>query len=858
MKFFLHLNQKLTIFLVLFFIYATAAGSVIADGRARAIERTNDKERAELKYQQNLASTIAKVTNEEKKRTINVNEVASAISDRAVLEYVRSTFGIGTRDHEAILIESSKLISCQRSGSTWAYLLDVAGYESSDILMMNEGFRNTDNIVKVFQAIGKHNHATNFGLDVSNPQMDTYGMNFKNIARSISARCEKRTGLGVKKYEGFLKIPKDAQNQVLNELGMTKIGDAVIFSQNLSLHLYKSQKLRKEKYEPWDPYNLKEEMVIRKVGGKMAAESTRKRVADSRQRFGLPCSHQEVLYEIDLLPLNKGWSKKFFAIWKSKEITNEQKAAIAKYVFNLGTSDTPVDMPPDELAQWYPHRFMRLGDDWTKINRLTAQAENGLTKDGVDSLLAYRELLIEVLVQKVNSSRTEGQELWATWAGSKTHTSDIDVNLKGADTEQAVVSLNKLFRDQFGHGFESGIVWNVNFFAQDFLPERIPKNHSDPERSRDKSWRSIAAKMLMDLKFKIIAEQDRKNQLNASLLRARIDLSVADWSTYVSKLIENGEDNIDIIEAISRTEKQYDERTRRIDQAKLVYMKDKDIPDFVKTEPNLTMAVENRIYEQILQENVSPARKKYNEAMQAVRSNTNKKNQAELEAFLRTFVDLRKSQSEACAFANEAYLTEGSVVGVVVNKQVLQVGIPCNLQNFQNKKTDERLQKLYLSPDEHYHMVNEQFGRIFHQFEAETSGDPTDTLRQAGKYIHRYFNAAKHLHNQVGGENSAPIPEEYRQYARNLEGLKKNLRIIKGSGDTPTRFEVVIQDDLDRETRQVVQKMFGLTPNEDVTAGEYISANLGKIKKLLIDWKVAIDSEYQKYLWLQNGSGAKK
>ncbi len=56
---------------------------------------------------------------------------------------------------------------------------------------------------------------------------------------------------------------------------------------------------------------------------------------------------------------------------------------------------------------------------------------------------------------------------WAA-AGSTTLTSDIDVNLKGTDTEAAVQKFNKIFIDD-GWDYEAGIVYDVNVYALDFM-----------------------------------------------------------------------------------------------------------------------------------------------------------------------------------------------------------------------------------------------------------------------------------------------------------------------------------------------------------------------------------------------------
>ncbi|MDX2098371.1 MAG: hypothetical protein SFW36_11395, partial [Leptolyngbyaceae cyanobacterium bins.59] len=62
---------------------------------------------------------------------------------------------------------------------------------------------------------------------------------------------------------------------------------------------------------------------------------------------------------------------------------------------------------------------------------------------------------------------TNGLKAWPS-AGSTSLTSDIDVNLKGTQTEYAVEVFNKLFKAD-GWNFESGVVYDVNVYAMDFM-----------------------------------------------------------------------------------------------------------------------------------------------------------------------------------------------------------------------------------------------------------------------------------------------------------------------------------------------------------------------------------------------------
>ena len=87
-------------------------------------------------------------------------------------------------------------------------------------------------------------------------------------------------------------------------------------------------------------------------------------------------------------------------------------------------------------------------------------------------LWEFRQWHHELILQRTKDDPSLGKDGLKEWksAGSKTLTSDIDVNLKGTKTEQAVAVFNRKFKaDGGGWAHEAGVVYDVNVYALDFM-----------------------------------------------------------------------------------------------------------------------------------------------------------------------------------------------------------------------------------------------------------------------------------------------------------------------------------------------------------------------------------------------------
>jgi hypothetical protein len=90
-----------------------------------------------------------------------------------------------------------------------------------------------------------------------------------------------------------------------------------------------------------------------------------------------------------------------------------------------------------------------------------------LMKKLFDFRKEHWESIVKRTQSHVNGQVPEGLTKWPS-AGSDSLTSDIDVNLKGKATELAVKEFNRIFKED-GWEFESGVVYDVNVYAMDFM-----------------------------------------------------------------------------------------------------------------------------------------------------------------------------------------------------------------------------------------------------------------------------------------------------------------------------------------------------------------------------------------------------
>ncbi|WP_299897951.1 hypothetical protein [uncultured Aquimarina sp.] len=412
---------------------------------------------------------------------------------------------------------------------------------------------------------------------------------------------------------------------------------------------------------------------------------------------------------------------------------------------------------------------------------------------GMNALLMYRKMITEKLLEDAiepvkdwekgqrqkNFYNIHGQDnrLNRKWEvdepikplkgnvpGSMNPTSDIDVNLSGDGTEFAVYWLNREFKEKYGNGRESGVVYDINFYAQDFVPKKVfglkgrgelDKNGNEKYYQND-NWRTY------QIEDEAIKNEDEEEQEIASLLMMRVNMNQADWTDYTNQLNPLNQNNRLISQhVLQEVERKYTERNQLLNA-------NGNAP--TNLSPDLAkIAPENRIYEKILLKKVIEARMEYQIVKWKLKNNPNDqdlKNRTD-----RAYKNLKKAKSEALAYANEAYYTQGAVIGVVVNKQILD--------NMYKDDRSTKYLKLKLTPAEYYHGFTEQIGFAFHSLNA--AENMNDFIRM-GKYVHRAYNLFKHYCLGTDKEYTRYFSEKERRAASNWEGVKQGKEYQQGQG----------------------------------------------------------------------------
>ncbi len=435
--------------------------------------------------------------------------------------------------------------------------------------------------------------------------------------------------------------------------------------------------------------------------------------------------------------------------------------------------------------------------------------------------------------------------------GSTKPSSDIDVNMSGDGSEFAVSWLNAKFREEYGHGNESGQVYDVNFYGKDFVPGEIllgdtglkdtgqlnRESVRNGEKEEDKfyaedKWRDSS------ITDKNLQKEEMEDQTIASLTMMRVNMEhdKAVWDEYVKKASLDPE----MKAILAKVEERYKFRKETI-KAAGTQIKQKaksgekgyklESLDNIKDEEYeelKTMSAENLAYENMLKK-VETARVKY-ELLKA--------SNAETTAIEKAAVELKKIKTQATMFANASYYTEGAVVSIVTNKQMLG-------RIYKDKKEDslegkQALKKLELKPQEYYQSFNEQVGFAFHALSKVESVDFYRDIPEPGKYVHRAYSMLRHFYRALKKEQSLPFTEEQRRATTDWEGVKQGKKRVEGQEEKG--YVGKLTDDEKNPTINRIFSAFGAKENLEP------KEKIERVKKRLMELKELADQEYIIYM----------
>jgi hypothetical protein len=504
--------------------------------------------------------------------------------------------------------------------------------------------------------------------------------------------------------------------------------------------------------------------------------------------------------------------------------------------------------------QWLPTH----GDHPISVrDRLGRGTAEGINNDPMRALLEYRAWVTQRLLEQVGqaaavyaaSRRTQyalskrvDAERAALFAsritafggdipGSTELTSDIDINTFGDGTEFAVKNFNALFRSLFA-GNEPGIVFDVNIYGKDFLPRFEPKEAWKRKKAGNPPQvePEVQIRPIFDHDFTSheTEKRDALRQLAHGFIKLRrymVDTGTpldegspeSSWNAfcgyYRDKPAPGQTHRVMPLLTVARNQHLvrnhlvYTVATARAGALVadafshlLVYdnaleARYADSERLLRAIDRTTlMAAQNALYEHALAHHVEDARLELS-MLQFRRSEISGPAPASLVHLLdRAYLRLRQDISSSLYFANEAYATAGGVLQVVGGKQQKsrKVGVDYGKkQSFHN---------IAYTAHELMQSAVDQLADIHKEAHRHFAEDPTDlggTMLATGKYIHRLFNALKHLYalmqritvtdaDGIRHDFKAAFPRPLvddddtwmtiRRFGYGLEGLKKAPR----------------------------------------------------------------------------------
>jgi hypothetical protein len=443
-------------------------------------------------------------------------------------------------------------------------------------------------------------------------------------------------------------------------------------------------------------------------------------------------------------------------------------------------------------------------------------------------LWEFRQWHHQQILQRTQSDPRIGAEGLEEWkaAGSTTMTSDIDVNLKGKQTEKAVAVFNELFKKD-GWTKESGVVYDVNVYALDFMHKSTFKGLEEdaggtvapmggdgaaPDKTRvsgkEGSRTGSAGGGLgkQNPMFNDKASSERMIRADAtlqhvwSLVKMRLYMTGNEWQEYASsaKVPASTLHEVDLrydsyMKQLSDKMLDGKELSVEVDRQKQTGFKALD--QIAQTKggdaEEVKMAASNRLYEQKLVE-MATLRDRVQGQIARRQGMIDAKNREDAEG-LDAAIDgnlaiLRDLISECAMFSNEAYVTDGAVNHVVVGLQS-KVGIA------QTKS-------------ESMDAFNENVGDSLKEI-ARHNGTIGEAAYKSGKYLWRMADAARNL-----GVKDDKIEALHR--AGDTIANK-----IKGGEDS--------QSELEAKAAKVITEQLAIsTPDALMALVRSLAANVGK------------------------------
>ncbi len=451
-------------------------------------------------------------------------------------------------------------------------------------------------------------------------------------------------------------------------------------------------------------------------------------------------------------------------VWDHVDTLDRVTTRDAKYILQM-----------DFCSNWFlAQEYLLSPDKWVDKHQKPAEVvgqRSGTFKKLMKTLLKLRQeeteqLLTDVRTQLMTQPQfKDGPEKsvldWGS-AGSQSLTSDIDVNLKGAGSIQAVPLFNSLFKTKLGWTLDPGTVYDVNVYAQDFMtPSAEGKPFvKDNERNTIAPIQEINELNGPEASHSPTATAFDAFALNQdvwSLVKMRMYMSGSEWNRYCQDMIDHarGDGSPDSIARGLQIEAQIDDangyyadykknlegKIHEIEQSgDILYQNMRNTLAAGSTylsehqqEASKKMMASNLIYKDKL-DVVSQLRQKLN----ALKATIPAVDHTELK---NVGIQLKNALSEAIMYSNEAYFTQGAVHFSVIGQQI-----------------GKGQSRLIMSDDEHLHSFREQIGDTLKVLNEYQDAPIEKAILKAGKYIDRMAKSAIPL---ISGN----LPNGYQELA---------------------------------------------------------------------------------------------
>lgn len=392
--------------------------------------------------------------------------------------------------------------------------------------------------------------------------------------------------------------------------------------------------------------------------------------------------------------------------------------------------------------------------------------------------------------------------------GSQSVTSDIDLSVKGAQSEAAVEYFNTMFKTDFGVAFEPGTVFDINLYSLDWMHgqnETISEKDTKGERAstivpaRENNLQNINLEGMLD------RASNQEVWSYVKIMRNLSGTEIADYKTNVLKDFTKGsgayitmskkldEAELNTISFKASVEEKAAEMETQFKADMLAKGLNPETSAF-KTgasdhesnkhfqEEALKMRASNAIYQDTIKEV-----KKIRERIQIVKSGGTDADRKSIEDLAKL---LANKIAEALTYANEVYASEGGVLHTVYGKQKADKKKAAYAQKEDTK--DIKTVKTVLSESQYIQSVNENVGDSVHSLN-HFGHIPKYAVFRAGKYLDRLCEATELLDERQAPRfpNYAILKEIGTTAAKEKNGalgadpLAANTHPLFGAYDAP-------------------------------------------------------------------------